>query len=163
MKRVVNCFKFIGIFLSVLSLAACPGPQGEPEEEIQLEKGVEGVEIPAWDISIENGMDNLPALKFDGSSNFNDVIKENVEKPFANIEVKNVIFMFFDGLTKDLVSSAAAKYNGNLMLNCLPVKMDFTAPALNENTDTISLSAFVEGSTFLSCLNKSFDTKVLVT
>lgn len=135
MKRVVNCFKFIGIFLSVLSLVACPEPKPE-EEQIQLEKGVEGVEIPAWDLNIEYSMDNLPGLKFDGNgSNYNDVIKENVKKSFANIDVKNVIFMFFDGLTNDLVSSTSQKYNDKLMLKELPVQFEITAPALNENTD----------------------------
>ncbi len=131
MKKVFKSFiSIIVCFAAVLLISCDDDNTGNSEMEVL------NVEIPEWSVNPLYGAENIPALIFNGSaSNFNETIKAEIKKTPVNIDVKNVIFMFFDGLTDELIASTKEKSNGELLLNELPVKMTFTAQNLNENVD----------------------------
>ena len=144
MKNLFRNRKLMGLCLVAAIFVSCKHPEIENKEKpMELKKGKTAlaldagvsVKTPDWTKN-PKGKADLPSVKEDGSaSNVNAKIMAGIQNlPAKDIAVKNVIFMFFDDLTEDLIASAEDKY-GELIINDLPQKMSLTAAAKDENTD----------------------------
>ena len=144
MKNLFRNRKLIGLCLVAAIFVSCKHPEIENKEKpMELKKGTAtlaldagvSVKTPDWTKN-PKGKADLPSVKEDGSaSNVNAKIMAGIQNLSAkDIAAKNVIFMFFDNLTEELVTSTEEKY-GELIINDLPQKMSFTAAAKDENTD----------------------------
>ncbi len=78
-----------------------------------LDSGVSGVEIPAWDISVD-GYHNITA-------GVTKALKAGIKNPPELKGAKNLIVIVCEGLTSDIIESSTTKY-GELILNSFPVK-----------------------------------------
>lgn len=106
----------------------------EGTDQLALDSGIASCTIPEWTKS-SKGYSNLPAVITDGSaSNVTKELKAGVCELPSKTDVANLIVMFFDGLTEDLVNSSEVKY-GELILNDLPFKTSFKASSIDSNTD----------------------------
>ncbi len=123
MKKIFNNKKLLGFCLFAALFISC----NEPEVEMNIFK------TPDWTKN-PKGYQDLPAVIEDGSgSNVNEKIMTGIiNLPAKDMPIKNVIFMFYDNLTDDLIASAEAKC-GELITNDLPQKMTFTSQKLDEN------------------------------
>lgn len=144
MKNLFRNKKFMGLCLMAAIFVSCKHPELEnKEKQMELKKGTTtlaldagvSVKTPDWTKN-PKGKKGLPPVKEDGSvSNVNVEIMAGIQNlPAKDIDVKNAIFMFFDNLTEELITSTEEKY-GELIINDLPQKMSFTAAAKDENTD----------------------------
>lgn len=122
MKNLFINKKLLGLCLFAALFVSC----NEPEVEMNIFK------TPDWTKN-PKGYQDLPAVIEDGSgSNVNEKIMTGIKNlPAKDISVKNVIFMFYENLSDDLIASAEKKY-GDLITNDLPQKMSFTAQTLDE-------------------------------
>ena len=110
MKKIVKRLKIIGVCFAAAFLISCEDAAEENSRLEDLDMGIKNVQIPEWSINEDYGQE-LPALVFDASAtNYNSELKEGVKGSLEEIDVKNVVFMFFDGLTDDLISAAEARY-----------------------------------------------------
>lgn len=145
MKNLFRNRKLMGLCLVAAIFVSCKHPEIENKEKpMELKKGSVTLELDAG-VSVKTpdwtknpkGKDKLPPVKEDGSaSNVNVEIMAGIQNlPAKDIAAKNVIYMFFDNLTEDLITSTEEKY-GELIINDLPQKMSFTAATKDENTDT---------------------------
>ena len=144
MKTLFRNKKLIGLCFLAALFVSCEHPEIDNKEiPMELKKGKTAlaldagvsVKIPDWTKN-PKGKDKLPPVKEDGSaSNVNVEIMAGIQNlPAKDIEVKNVIYMFFENLTEELITSTEEKY-GELIINDLPQKMSFTAASKDENTD----------------------------
>ena len=144
MKNLFRNKKLMGLCLVAAIFVSCKHPELEnKEKQMELKKGTAtlaldagvSVKTPDWTKN-PKGKKGLPSVKDDGSaSNVNAKIMAGIQNlPAKDIDVKNVIFMFFDNLTEELITSTEEKY-GELITNDLPQKMSFTAATKDENTD----------------------------
>ena len=141
MKKLFNNFKLVCVCAAAALLISCGDEAGESKKVFKdLDMGIKNVEIPEWSKN-PSGAQDLPALVLNSSaSNMNSTIKAEVKKAPEKIDLKNIIFMFVDGLTDDLINATEEKYaelsDGELLLNELPVKLSLTAQKLDENADS---------------------------
>ena len=111
MKNIFRNKKLLGICLLAAIMISCKHADqpdySDPKENklTSLDKGV-SVKTPDWTKN-PKGRNDLPSVKEDGTaSNVNAKIMAGIkELPAKDIEVKNVIFMFFENLTEDLIAS----------------------------------------------------------
>lgn len=124
MKKIFNNKKLLGLCLFAALLISCKH-EGETME----------FKTPDWSKN-PKGIQDLPAVIEDGSgSNVNEKIMTGIKNlPAKDMPVKNVIFMFYENLTDDLIASTEAKC-GELITNDLPQKLSFTSQKLDENTN----------------------------
>ena len=134
MKKIFNGLRVAAVLLAAVFFVSCEDDNKEDYTDMyDLD-----VTIPEWSVNPE-GIQDLPALVFgSGETNLNDRIIEEVTKNAEVSDPLNIIFMFFNGISDELISSAAQKYEdaGGVLLSSFPEKLTFTAPALNENTDS---------------------------
>ena len=125
MKNLFTNKKLLGLCLFAALLVSCKQPEGDTME----------FKTPDWTKN-PKGIQDLPAVIEDGSgSNVNEKIMTGIKNlPAKDIPVINVIFMFYDNLTEDLIASAEAKC-GELITNDLPQKLTFTSQKIDENTN----------------------------
>ena len=125
MKKIIINKKLLGLCLFTALLLSCKQPEGDSIE----------FKTPDW-LKNPNGIQDLPAVIEDGSgSNVNEKIMAGIKNlPAKDMPVKNVIFMFYENLTDDLIASTEAKC-GELITNDLPQKLSFTSQKLDENTN----------------------------
>jgi len=143
MKKIFMNKKLLGLCLFAVIFVSCNQPEIEKEPEMNLKKGNQTLALdagvsyktPDWTKN-PKGNQSLPTVIENGSaSNVNTKIMEGIKKlPAKDIAVKNVIFMFYENLTEDLIASAEDKY-GELLTNDLPQKLLFTSQKLDENKD----------------------------
>ena len=137
MKKIITILSLIAVSVFSFSFFACGNKEDSEEMKLpDFDKGV-NVTIPEWSVN-PIGNENIPALVLDASaSNMNSALKEAVAEPLGEAEPFNMIFMFFEGFTDELIASAEEKYSstayGELLVNDLPVKLTFTAAALDDN------------------------------
>ncbi len=134
MKKLFINKKLLGLCLFVALFVSCNEPEVETMNTI-FDKGV-SVKTPDWSKN-PKGNQNLPAVIENASgSNVNEKIMTGIKNlPAKDMPVKNVIFMFYENLTDDLIASAEEKY-GEVITNDLSQKMSFTSQKLDENKDS---------------------------
>ena len=150
MKKIFMNKKLLGLCLSAVIFASCNHPEIEKEPGMNLKKGKQTLALdagvsyktPDWTKN-PKGNQSLPAVIENGSaSNVNAKIMTGIKNlPAKDIPVKNVIFMFYENLTEELIASAEDKY-GELITNDLPQKLTLTSQKLDENKDENKVIGF---------------------
>jgi hypothetical protein len=150
MKNIFMNKKLIGLCFLAAICVSCKHPSHEDisdptdnEITMELKKGKSTLKLdagvsdktPDWTKN-PKGNGSLPSVKEDGSaSNVNVQIMTGIKNlPAKDIAVKNVIFMFYENLTDDLIASAEEKY-GELIINDLPQKLELTSSSIDKNKD----------------------------
>lgn len=138
MKKIFSINKIVSVCFASLLLISCEESKNSNTESI-LDRGISNVSIPAYEIG-ENGLKEISELVLNGSSsNISSNVKEELKNLPSVNDAKNIIFMFFDGLTEDLIEETESEYKdspkyGELLLNDLPLKLTFTSDKIDDNT-----------------------------
>ena len=116
MKRITVILVSLTVALLLAGLCSC-------KQEVTPEEPASN--FPKWEKS-SSGLQNLPEIDVTGTgTGVSEALINGLNNPPAFSSAKNLIVIVCEGLTTELINSAAQ--NGSLILNSLPVKGNTTS------------------------------------